>query len=180
MNKRIITTLLTAWLLASCASAPITDNAEANESYTLLYGSFRAIRDSRHKFLSAMADALYEIKANNQVSVDTVQLSNLYVQVERENRTRKDIMRQTKELKNDYEFKNKCLKYSELLQNLYQNTFPEYIRVIGSDRPDRYDACCKLLLQSRLDKLERAEYACEDAGEKIKEQYHLPLLLRDK
>jgi hypothetical protein len=171
MKYKLIIIIAAIVLLGSCASTK--DKLNITESYSLISSSFQLSKDSWQKFIDKGSASLDIIKNNTSAKVDTKELGALLDSSKATNQKSMAMINLAADV-NSIKYKEKALRYINLLNKLYSKEFQKYIDVLAIQSDDRYERAYKLLT-SRQEQLSHLDKRFIDAADEVKEKYHLQL-----
>jgi len=171
MKYKLIIVIVVLPFLCSCASTK--DRLNVTESYSLISSSFQLSKDSRQKFIEKGSASLDIVKNDASAKVDTRELSILLDSSKAANQKSMAMINLAADI-NPVRYKEKALRYINLLNKLYNREFRKYIDVLAIQSDDRYERAYKLLI-SRQEELNHLAKRFTDAAAEVKEEYRLQL-----
>ena len=169
-HTTLITLIAGLTFLVSCA--PKKDKSEVIKSYDLIYSSFIYSKDAQQKFIDKTVESLNTIKNDKNASVDTKKLAVLLDGAKMANNSRLPIINRADEIDENIMYKEKVLKYVNLLNSLYDKEFEDYIKILDTQTEDRFEKSSQMLLP-RLTELDKVGNACTEAGQQIRSKYDI-------
>lgn len=168
---------LSATLFYSCNSKGGSTNSQEDiskiaESYALIHASFRLLNKVQNNFFGKAADILEQIKYDKKAIADTRELEALLDSAKEANETQISIITVTGEPDPEIKYKEKALRYVNLLKGLYDNEFPQFITVLNSNIEDRYEKS-RSVLYAKMKEMSNAMHDCSDAENQLREKYNL-------
>jgi hypothetical protein len=169
--KPVILFISMLGLLVSCASTK--DNLNVTESYSLISSSFKLSKASQQKFFDKGMESLNAIKNDANATVNINELNILLDSAKAANQKSVTMINLAGDI-NSVKYKEKALKYINILNRLYNREFRKYINVIAVQSDDRYEKASRLLLSRQME-LNNLDKRFSDAADEVRAKYRLKL-----
>ena len=164
--------LLVVMLSVSCKTKENKDATELAKSYGLIYGAFVTSNQVQDNFFGKATELLGQVKYDKDGVVDTKPLEILLDSAKTANNSQIELINMATEPDDDIKYKAKAITFVNILKDLYNNKFPEFISVLNSKTEDRFEKAQQLLYKPML-AMSKAMHDCHDAGEELRKKYNI-------
>lgn len=170
MNHFILLSALTI-ILFSCQRK--TDTAKTKQFAQTIhdYTHFQ-FKTSQQEFVDKLTKDLNREQQNNGVIIDIKKLRQLLDRAKQANQSSNEHIRNTTEIDNEINLRQKALDENELFKSLYENEFEKIITAMENKEPDKLNKAIHSL-SAREDDIKKVQSATRQADDEFTNKYNI-------
>lgn len=169
-NFKLFLTLLI--LLFSCQQKPDRQKIKQFAQTLHDYTHFQ-IKTSQQEFVNKLTEDLQTIEQDNSTVIDTKQLRVLLSMAKEANRVSYEHIKNTTEVDDEINLRQKALDENELFDSLYNNQFAKAIELMESNDKNKLEKISKLIPANLEEKIKKVQSASKEADYEFTNKYNI-------
>jgi len=170
--KNFIILLILQTLLFSCQqksdSAKTKQFAQTIHDYT--HGQIKA---SQQEFVNKLTEDLQTLQQNHDAVIDTKQLRDLLNKAKQANQLSYNHIKNTTEIDNEINLRQKALDENELFKSLYNNQFTKTIEILESNDTNKLEKLSKIINGKLEEDINKVQNASKEADNEFTNKYNI-------
>jgi hypothetical protein len=170
--KNFIILLILQTFLFSCQqkvdSAKTKQFAQTIHDYT--HGQ---IKGSQQGFVDKLTENLQSLQQNNDAVIDTKELRELLDKAKQANQLSFQHIKNTTEIDNEINLRQKALDENDLFKSLYENEFTKTIEILESKDKNKLEEISKLLTDKKEEEIKKVQSDAKEADYEFTNKYNI-------
>jgi hypothetical protein len=130
------------------------------------------------EFIDTVSKCVHDFLQNNNATIDTNQLHQLFDKAKQANEASYDSIEKTVEVDKDINLRQKAIDENLVYRSLFENEFPKIIRLLENKDLAGLRALSPDI-NKKEEEIERARSASEEASHEFSKKYELPYVQED-
>jgi len=169
--------ILFIFVLVSCQQGG--EKARAKQlGYQLHAYTSGDYKNAQQQFIDTISKCVHDFIENNNTTIDTNQLRQLFAQAKQTNKASYDSIEKTVEVDEDINLRQKAIDENLVYRSLFENEFPKIIQLLENKDLAGLRALSPDI-HKREEEIEKARSASEEASHKFSRKYQLSYVQED-
>jgi hypothetical protein len=165
------------FILVSCQQGGKKERAK-QLGYQLHAYTSGDYKNSQKQFIDTVSKCVHDFLQNNNATIDTNQLHQLFDKAKQANEASYDSIGKTVEVDEDINLRQKAIDENLVYRSLFENEFPKIIQLLENKDLAGLRALSPEI-NKREEELEKARGASEEASYEFSRKYKLPYVQED-
>jgi len=136
------------------------------------YTNFQ-IKASQQAFVNKLTEDLQSLQQNSNAVIDTKQLRDLLAKAKEANRVSYEHIKNTIEVDNEINLRQKVLDENQLFDSLYNNQFAKTINILESNDTNKKEELFKIVDGQLEERINKIQSASKEADEEFTNKYDI-------